>query len=374
MSDANLYTFENPEFKKTYWHTCSHVLAQAMKRLHPEVKLAIGPAIENGFYYDFDTPEPFSETQLAELEAEMRKICKEKLKLERFELPRAEAIQFMEEKGEPYKVELIHDLPEDATISFYKHPLYERFMEACRARGFRGEHGQFGADIDIGIPQQPGHQVRPQFAEFTAFADIALLKLGRHAVANEILHVRLQRAQVRIRGHQIRKLNHVIPHQDAFGDFPPLLEIGAERPAGRIGFDRPMAVALDVAQHDIDVVGRANSFRGRTTVTVGKRRNHFVREPGGHAVGESDDRTARSAGLLVQLPAGGTGAVIAVLGIGVVLTDRPIKGVGLLAHPVAEVFDDRLQHVRVGQAQLRAKVTVGLHADPFAVDITARHH
>ena len=148
----------------------------------------------------------------------------------------------------------------------------------------------------------------------------------------------------------------------------PLLEIGAERPAGRIGFDRPMAVALDVAQHDIDVVGRANSFRGRTTVTVGKRRNHFVREPGGHAVGESDDRTARSAGLLVQLPAGGTGAVIAVLGIGVVLTDRPIKGVGLLAHPVAEVFDDRLQHVRVGQAQLRAKVTVGLHADPFAVD------
>ena len=120
MSDANLYTFENPELKKTYWHTCSHVLAQAMKRLHPEVKLAIGPAIENGFYYDFDTPEPFSETQLAELEAEMRKICKEKLKLERFELPRAEAIQFMEEKGEPYKVELIHDLPEDATISFYK--------------------------------------------------------------------------------------------------------------------------------------------------------------------------------------------------------------------------------------------------------------
>ncbi|WP_417342743.1 threonine--tRNA ligase [Evtepia gabavorous] len=120
MSDANLYTFEIPEFKKTYWHTCSHVLAQAMKRLHPEVKLAIGPAIENGFYYDFDTPEPFSETQLAELEAEMRKICKEKLKLERFELPRAEAIQFMEEKGEPYKVELIHDLPEDATISFYK--------------------------------------------------------------------------------------------------------------------------------------------------------------------------------------------------------------------------------------------------------------
>ena len=120
MSDANLYTFENPEYRQTYWHTCSHVLAQAMKRLHPEVKLAIGPSIDSGFYYDFDTPAPFSEAQLAELEAEMRKICKEKLKLERFELPRAEAIQFMEEKGEPYKVELINDLPEDAVISFYK--------------------------------------------------------------------------------------------------------------------------------------------------------------------------------------------------------------------------------------------------------------
>ena len=118
--EKNLYTFENPEYRKTYWHTCSHVLAQAMKRLHPEVKLAIGPAIDNGFYYDFDTPQPFTEDQLSELEAEMRKICKEKLKLERFELPRAEALKFMEEKGEPYKVELINDLPEDAHISFYR--------------------------------------------------------------------------------------------------------------------------------------------------------------------------------------------------------------------------------------------------------------
>ncbi|MBD5169924.1 MAG: threonine--tRNA ligase [Oscillibacter sp.] len=120
MSEENLYTFENETYRKTYWHTCSHVLAQAMKRLHPEVKLAIGPSIDNGFYYDFDTPQPFSESQLEELEAEMRKICKEKLKLERFELPREEAIKFMEEKGEPYKVELINDLPEDAVISFYK--------------------------------------------------------------------------------------------------------------------------------------------------------------------------------------------------------------------------------------------------------------
>ncbi len=118
--ENNQYTFENETYRKTYWHTCSHVLAQAMKRLHPEVKLAIGPAIENGFYYDFDTPEPFSEAQLAELEAEMRKICKEKLKLERFELPRAEARKLMEDKGEPYKVELIDDLPEDAVISFYR--------------------------------------------------------------------------------------------------------------------------------------------------------------------------------------------------------------------------------------------------------------
>ena len=118
--ENNQYTFEHETYRKTYWHTCSHILAQAMKRLHPDVKLAIGPAIDNGFYYDFDTPEPFSESQLEELEAEMRKICKEKLKLERFELPRAEALAFMEEKDEPYKVELIRDLPEDAVISFYR--------------------------------------------------------------------------------------------------------------------------------------------------------------------------------------------------------------------------------------------------------------
>ncbi len=128
MSEENLYTFENETYRKTYWHTCSHVLAQAMKRLHPEVKLAIGPSIDNGFYYDFDTPQPFTEAQMEELEAEMRKICKEKLKLERFELPREEAIKFMEEKGEPYKVELINDLPEDAVISFYKQG---EFVDLC---------------------------------------------------------------------------------------------------------------------------------------------------------------------------------------------------------------------------------------------------
>ena len=114
------FTFENKEFKDTYRHTTSHILAQAMKRLYPEVKLAIGPAIDDGFYYDFDAPEPFSPEVLEKLEAEMRKICKEKLKLERFELPREEAIKFMEEREEPYKVELINDLPEDEPISFYK--------------------------------------------------------------------------------------------------------------------------------------------------------------------------------------------------------------------------------------------------------------
>ncbi len=120
MSEENLYTFENEQYRRTYWHTCSHVLAQAVKRLYPEVKLAIGPSIDNGFYYDFDAPFSFTREHLDALEAEMRKICKEKLKLERFELPREEAIRFMEVKEEPYKVELIHDLPEDAVISFYK--------------------------------------------------------------------------------------------------------------------------------------------------------------------------------------------------------------------------------------------------------------
>ena len=120
MSEENLYTFENEEYRKTYWHTCSHVMAQAVKRLWPETKLAIGPAIDNGFYYDLDSEKAFTPEDLGKIEAEMRKICKEKLKLERFELPRAEALKLMEEQSEPYKVELINDLPEDAHISFYK--------------------------------------------------------------------------------------------------------------------------------------------------------------------------------------------------------------------------------------------------------------
>ena len=128
MSEENKYTFENEEYRRTYWHTCSHVLAQAVKRLHPEVKLAIGPSIENGFYYDLDAPFAFTPENLAEIEGEMRKICKEKLKLERFELPREEALQYMEERQEPYKVELINDLPADAHISFYKQG---EFVDLC---------------------------------------------------------------------------------------------------------------------------------------------------------------------------------------------------------------------------------------------------
>ncbi len=103
-----------------YRHTASHILAQAVKRLFPDVTLAIGPAIDNGFYYDFDKPEPFSADDLAKIEAEMERISKEDFKLERFELPRTEAISYMQEMNEPYKVELIRDLPEDSIISFYK--------------------------------------------------------------------------------------------------------------------------------------------------------------------------------------------------------------------------------------------------------------
>jgi len=116
--DENKYTFENPDFKHSYRHTASHILAQAIKHLYPETKFAIGPAIDEGFYYDVDSETVFTPEVLEKLEAEMRNICKEKIPLERFELPRAEALEVM--KDEPYKVELINDLPEDATISFYK--------------------------------------------------------------------------------------------------------------------------------------------------------------------------------------------------------------------------------------------------------------
>ncbi|MBR4892580.1 MAG: threonine--tRNA ligase [Clostridia bacterium] len=107
-------------------HSASHVLAQAVKRLFPDVKLAIGPAVENGFYYDFDSETPFTTEVLEKIEAEMKKIVKENLKIERFELPREEALELM--KDEPYKVELINDLPDDAVISFYKQG---EFVDLC---------------------------------------------------------------------------------------------------------------------------------------------------------------------------------------------------------------------------------------------------
>lgn len=112
-----------------YWHTTAHILAQAAKRLFPSYKLTIGPAIENGFYYDFDVERPFTEDDIAKLEEEMKKIIKEDLIIERFELPREEAIKLMEEREEPYKVELIKELPEGEVISFYKQG---EFVDLCR--------------------------------------------------------------------------------------------------------------------------------------------------------------------------------------------------------------------------------------------------
>ena len=112
-----------------FWHTTSHIMAQAVKRLYPDAKLAIGPSIENGFYYDFDVEKPFSEDDLKKIEEEMKKIVKEDYELERFELPRNEALKLMEEKNEPYKVELINDLPEGEVISFYKQG---DFVDLCK--------------------------------------------------------------------------------------------------------------------------------------------------------------------------------------------------------------------------------------------------
>ena len=114
-----ILTFDDEGGRNTLRHTASHILAQAVKRLYPDVKLAIGPSIENGFYYDFDADFPITPEILVKIEKEMEKIVKEDLKLERFTLPREEAIKYMEDKNEPYKVELIKDLPEGETISFY---------------------------------------------------------------------------------------------------------------------------------------------------------------------------------------------------------------------------------------------------------------
>lgn len=125
--ELNILTFQDENGKAAYRHTTSHVLAEAVKRLYPEAKLAIGPSIDTGFYYDFDC-ESFDRAALDKIEAEMKKIIKEGAKIERFTLPREEAIQFMKEKNEPYKVELIEDLPEDAEISFYRQG---EFVDLC---------------------------------------------------------------------------------------------------------------------------------------------------------------------------------------------------------------------------------------------------
>lgn len=127
-SELSILKFEDEEGKKAFWHTTSHVLAQAVKRLFPDTKLAIGPAIDDGFYYDFDKEGSFSAEEIEKIEAEMKKIVKEELPIERFELPRAEALAFMDEKKENYKVELIKDLPEDAVISFYRQG---EFVDLC---------------------------------------------------------------------------------------------------------------------------------------------------------------------------------------------------------------------------------------------------
>ena len=132
-------------------HTTSHVLAQAVKRLYPETKLAIGPSIAEGFYYDMDREGGFTEEDLEKIEAEMKKIVKENLKLETFALPREEAIKLMQDKGEDYKVELIKDLPEDANITFYKqgeftdlcagpHVLYTKQCKACKLTSLVGAY------------------------------------------------------------------------------------------------------------------------------------------------------------------------------------------------------------------------------------------
>ncbi|MFA7157214.1 MAG: TGS domain-containing protein, partial [Bacilli bacterium] len=120
----NLLTFNDLNGKKAYWHTTSHILAQAIKRIIPTAKLAIGPAIDNGFYYDFDVEGTFSPDMLNMVEEEMAKIIKEDLEIKRYTLPKAEAIKLMQEKDEPYKVELINDLPEGEEISFYEQGEY----------------------------------------------------------------------------------------------------------------------------------------------------------------------------------------------------------------------------------------------------------
>jgi len=121
---VNILTFDSEEGKKAYWHTTTHIMAQAVKRLFPNTKLGIGPAIENGFYYDFKVDKPFDEEDIKKIEEEANKIIKEDIEIKRFTLPREKAIKFMSDKNEDYKVELIKELPEDEEISFYEQGEY----------------------------------------------------------------------------------------------------------------------------------------------------------------------------------------------------------------------------------------------------------
>ena len=126
--ELNILTFDSEGGRGAFRHTTSHIMAQAIKRLYPDVKLAIGPSIDDGFYYDIDSEEPITAEDLTKIEAEMKKIVKENLAITRFTKPRAEAIEYFKEKNEPYKVELIEDLPEDAEISFYQQG---EFVDLC---------------------------------------------------------------------------------------------------------------------------------------------------------------------------------------------------------------------------------------------------
>ena len=128
LQDGQITTFEEELGRNAFRHTASHILAQAVKRLYPQTKLAIGPAIADGFYYDFDTEAPLTQDDLGAIEAEMRKIVKEGLTLERFTLPKEEAIELVRSMGEPYKEELAQNLPEGATISFYRQG---EFVDLC---------------------------------------------------------------------------------------------------------------------------------------------------------------------------------------------------------------------------------------------------
>ena len=133
--------FEEQEGKKAFWHTSAHVLAQAVKRLYPNAKCAIGPAIENGFYYDFDFGSPFAEESLSAIEEEMKKIVKESLSLQVSEKSKEEALEIMERAAESYKVELIKELDEAERISFYKQGEYEEYLHMLEEEKARDQNG-----------------------------------------------------------------------------------------------------------------------------------------------------------------------------------------------------------------------------------------